>query len=87
MTIHGPDSLQARNLRLKAARVITAMSRGAFLYLTHTKRGAQYTLSNGTRITSEIAELVVRDVCVHGVGDGLFQTTHQAWKYRDGPSS
>jgi hypothetical protein len=87
MTIHGPDSLQARNVRLRVAHTITAMSRGAFLYLTHTKRGAQYMLSDGTRITSEIAELVIRDVRVHGVGDGLFQTTHQAWKYRDGPFS
>jgi hypothetical protein len=81
MTIHGPDTLRARNLRLRAARVITTMSRGAFLYLTHTNRGARYTLSNGVRIAPEIARLIVHDPRVCSVDDGLFTATPQTWKY------
>ena len=75
------DSVQAKNYRLKAARIITAMSRGAALHLTYTKYGSNFTLSNGTRVAPEIALLVVNDVRVCSVNDGLFPTTPQTWRY------
>jgi hypothetical protein len=81
--VHDPDSVRARNLRLKAARVVTAMSRGASLYLTHTRRGACYALSNGTHIPSEVAQVVINHACIRSVDDGLFKMTPQAWKYED----
>jgi hypothetical protein len=85
--IHGPDSARARHLRLKAARVVTAMSRGVSLYLTHTGRGACYALSNGTRIPAEVAQVVINHACVRSADDGLFKVTPQVWKYSDDLSS
>ena len=82
MATRGYD-MRARNLRLKAAHVVTAMSRGASLYLTHTKRGACYALSNGTRIPSEIAQVVINHACVRSADDGLFKMTPQVWKYSE----
>jgi hypothetical protein len=83
MIIRASDSARARHLRLQAARVVTTMSRGASLYLTHTRHGACYALSNGTRIPSEIAQVVISHACVRSADDGLFKMTPQAWKYSD----
>jgi len=86
MTIPTPAALQAKRRQLDrrrhgAARVITAMSRGASLHLTYSKDGSDFTLSNGMRVTPEVALLVVNDVRVVSVNDGLFPATPQTWRY------
>jgi hypothetical protein len=67
--------------RAKAARVITAMSRGASLNLTYTRSGSAFTLSNGEHVAPEIALAVVGDIRVVSVNDGLFPATPQTWRY------
>jgi len=67
--------------RMRAANVITAMSRGASLNLTHTRKGSVFTLSDGTVVMPEIALAVVNDVRVCSVNDGLFPATPQTWRY------
>jgi hypothetical protein len=67
--------------RAAAARVITAMSRGASLNLTYTRRGSAFTLSDGTVVPPEIALAVVGDVRVVSVNDGLFPATPQTWRF------
>jgi hypothetical protein len=69
--------------RAKAARVITAMSRGLSLHLTFSKRGSDFSLSNGTPVSTETALMVVNDVRVCSVNDGLFPTTPQTWRFID----
>jgi hypothetical protein len=67
--------------REKAARIITAMSRGAALHLTFTERGSDFALSNGVRVTPAVALMVVNDARVVSVNDGLFPATPQTWRY------
>jgi hypothetical protein len=67
--------------RAAAARVITAMSRGASLHLTFLKRGSVWVLSDGTIVPPEIALSVVNDVGVVSAGDGLFPSVSQTWRY------
>jgi hypothetical protein len=80
MTIHAPDSVRARNLRLQAARVITTMTRGATLQLTYTKHGSDFHLSDGTRVPPEVALAVVNDTRIRSVDKGLFPGTPQTWR-------
>jgi len=86
MTMHTPASPRAMRRHLdrrrhSAARVISEMSRGAVLHLTFTKSGTNFVLSNGTPVSTDIALLVVNDVRVVSVNDGLFPTTLQTWRY------
>ena len=86
MSIPTVISLRAKHRQLDrrrrgAARVITEMSRGASLHLAFTRHGSDFTLSNGIRVTPEVALLVVNDVRVVSVNDGLFSTTPQTWRY------
>ena len=86
MSIPTVISLRAKHRQLDrrrrgAARVITEMSRGASLHLAFTRHGSDFTLSNGTRVTPEVALLVVNDVRVVSVNDGLFPATPQTWRY------
>ena len=86
MNIHTPASLRAKSRQLdrrrrRAARVITAMSRGASMNLTFTKHGSVFTLSDGTPVSTEIALMVVNDVRVASVNNGLFCSTPQTWRY------
>jgi len=57
------------------------MSRGASLNLTFMRNGSAFTLSDGTPVSSEIALMVVNDIRVVSVNDGLFPTTPQTWRY------
>jgi hypothetical protein len=87
MSIHTVQSIRRTRRfrdrhRQKAARVITAMQRGASLNLTFTRRGSVFTLSSdGTVVAPEIALAVVNDVRVCSVNDGLFPATPQTWRY------
>lgn len=67
--------------RQKAASVIAAMARGASLNLIFTRSGSAWTLSDGTHVAAEIALMVVNDVRVVSVNDGLFPVTPQTWRY------
>jgi hypothetical protein len=77
------DSVRARNLRLRVAHCITAMTRGAVLHLTYTKHGSDFRLSDGTRVPPEVAMLVVNDVRIHSADAGLFPGTPQTWRFDD----
>jgi hypothetical protein len=57
------------------------MQRGASLHLTFTRQGSDFVLSNGVRVTPEVALMVVNDVRVVSVNDGLFPSTPQTWRY------
>src|SRR5215831_10593999 len=87
MTIHTVASIR-RDRRLQdrrraaAARVITAMSRGASLHLTFLKRGSVWVLSDGTIVPPEVALSIVNNVRVVSVNDGLFPATPQTWRYK-----
>jgi hypothetical protein len=86
MSIPTVSSLRAKHHQLdrrrrSAARVIAEMSRGASLHLTFTPHGSNFLLSNGIRVTPEVALLVVNDVRVVGVNAGLFPHTPQTWRY------
>jgi hypothetical protein len=75
------------NRRQKAARVITAMERGQTLNLTFTKTGSVFTLSDGTRVASEVALTVINDLRIVLQSDGLFPALPQTWKLRSNLSS
>jgi hypothetical protein len=67
--------------REKAAHVITAMMRGATLNLRFTRTGSAFTLSDGTRVASEVAIAVINDVRIISQSDGLFPSLPQSWRY------
>lgn len=73
--------------RQKAAHVITAMSRGAILRLTFSKRGSDFVLSDGTIVPAVIAMQVVNDLRVVPHDGGLFPGLAQSWKYEEPRSS
>jgi hypothetical protein len=86
MTAHTVRSLaRARRLldrrRHEAAAVIAAMAGGASLQLSFSKHGSTWTLSDGAVVSTEVALLIVNDVRVISVNDGLFPTTPQTWRY------
>ena len=88
MTMRTPTSLRAMRCHLDrhchgAARIISEMSRGAALHLTFTKSGSNFVLSNGTPVPTDIALLVVNDVRVVPVNDGLFPGTPQTWRWAE----
>jgi len=69
--------------RVAAARVITAMERGATLNLMFTRHGSAFTLSNGEHVASEIALMVINDVRIISQLDGLLPSLPQSWKFID----
>jgi len=77
----GTRGYNAANNSLKAARVITAMSRGVTLHLTFTRCGSDFTLSNGTRVDPKVAMAVVDDARIMSANDGLFPAISQTWRY------
>jgi hypothetical protein len=86
MTIPTTASLRAARRfqdrrRGKAARVITAMERGLTLNLMFTKNGSVFTLSGGSRVTSEVAMMVINDVRIVSQSDGLFPALPQTWRH------
>jgi hypothetical protein len=63
------------------ARVVTAMSRGQSLHKHFTRSGPVYTLTDGQHVAADVAALVIADVRVVPVNDGLFPTTPQTWRW------
>jgi hypothetical protein len=86
MTIPTPRSIRhARRFhdrrRAAAARIITAMQRGATMNLTFTRTGSAFTLSDGTHVAPEIAVAVINDVRIISQSDGLFPSLPQTWRH------
>jgi hypothetical protein len=78
-----PESQRRKARRLnrliaQAERVHIRMRRGAVL---HKRSGGAWWLSDGTPVSAETAELVVKSVNVVGNGDGLFPGIHQTWRW------
>lgn len=76
MTVN-PTKLRANARKLdqlngKVATVLAAMQRGEALHHERMWYGGIWWLSNGRRITDEIAQVVIQNANVTGVGDALF---------------
>jgi hypothetical protein len=63
---------RASRCRNGAARIITKMQHGATLHLCFMRGEATWSLSDGTRVTGDIAKIVTSNFNVVGVGDCLF---------------
>jgi hypothetical protein len=62
--------------------VITAMHRGEALHKHFTPQGLIYRLNLGVRqVSNAVVALVVADVRVVPVNDGLFPSTPQTWRF------
>jgi hypothetical protein len=85
--VHTVRELQRRHRRLdrrvnSANFVISCMRAGATLHLTFGRNGPVWSLSDGRKISDEVARLVTTDHRVIGVGDALFQgMTAQSFRY------
>jgi hypothetical protein len=66
--------------RAGAARALAVMRRGEALQKHFTRQGPVYTLTNGLHVAPDAAELVIADVRVVPVNDGLFLGTPQTWR-------
>jgi hypothetical protein len=76
--VHTVRELQRRHRRLDrrvnaANAVIACMRRGARLYLTFQRSGPTWVLSDGRKISDEVARLVIADHRVGGVGTVCFE--------------
>ena len=66
----------------KVATVLTAMQRGEALLLEYRWYGCVWCLSGGRHITDEIAQAVIQNANVTGVGDALFSDVPaQTWRW------
>jgi hypothetical protein len=86
-TIHTPASLQRINRRLTrrsagVTQVLSAMEHGAALHLHFQNGRAIWRLSTGAFITTEIADAMIQNARVVGVGDSLFPDyPSQTWRF------
>ena len=66
----------------KVATVLAAMQRGEALHHERMWYGGIWWLSNGRRITDEIAQLVIQNTNVTSVGDALLSDVPaQTWRW------
>jgi hypothetical protein len=81
------QSLQLQRRRVDrrgsgAARVRTAMIRGATLYLHHERGRPLWLLSTGASVPDDVARAVVTFPDIVSCGDGLFcNVPGQSWRY------
>jgi hypothetical protein len=62
--------------------VLNAMRHGAALYKMFTPSGTVWTLSNGCRVSTQVAAVVIVDPDIASVGDGLFDDgSTQTYRY------
>jgi len=61
--------------------VLQALRQGQVLHRSHSHNGGVWFLTNGRRVTDEVAQLVITDVRVIGCDDRLFVNTQQTFKY------
>jgi hypothetical protein len=87
-----PKDRKQQNARLKrvarlkweAAQVLKSMQAGASLRLHYQRGRPLWDLTTGTFVTADVAELVIADNRVVGVGDALFPGVHsQTWRFSD----
>jgi len=65
-----------------AAQVLTRMQRGAALHQHFTKTRPIWSLSDGTAVAPDVAKIIITDINVVGVGDGLFgRELSQTFRY------
>jgi hypothetical protein len=63
-------------------RSLRAMKKGAALHYQHTSTGPRWSLSNGLRLSAEVARGVIADPNVVAVDLALFRdSTAQTWRY------
>jgi hypothetical protein len=76
----GTRRLDAVNLNIAAA--LRAMRSGAALHFEYTRNGPRWLLSNGMKLTPEVARAIVSAPNVVVVDHALFKdTTAQTWRY------
>ncbi len=74
------------HINKKAAAVVHAMRSGQALHLHHSRHGALWWLSGGKRVDDEIAQAVIKNPMIVGVGDALPLGTDipaQTWRYAE----
>jgi hypothetical protein len=87
--VHTVRELQRRHRRLdrwvnSANFIISCMRAGATLHLTYRRNGPVRSLSDGRRVSDEIAQMVIVDRRVAAVGDSLFRgMTSQTYRYTE----
>jgi hypothetical protein len=64
-------SRRRNRIQEKAATTITAMRGGQALHHRHEWYGPTWWLSDGKRVADEVAQLVIKNPAVVGVGDAL----------------
>jgi hypothetical protein len=65
----------------QAAAVLSQMEAGLVLHLSFSPSGQRWMLSNGERVASDVAELVVASSSVTANGDALFDGQSQTWRW------
>jgi hypothetical protein len=79
------NSSQRTRIETKAAAVVVAMRNGEALHLHQDRHGRSWWLSRkGTRVTDEIAQIVIRNPDVVAAGDTLplgADLPAQTWRY------
>jgi hypothetical protein len=64
-----------------AAKVLTAMQRGACLHRCFSRTGCTWALSTGGAVSDDVARVVIADIRVEAVNDGLFAGTPQTYRF------
>jgi hypothetical protein len=66
----------------RAEQTLKAMQRGAALRLQFTPTRPRWSLSNGSRVKGEVANLVIASSSAVGIGDALFEDApSQTWRW------
>ena len=68
---------RADRRRLGAARVVTAMQGGEALQKHFTRQGPVFLLTDGKSVSADVAVVVIADIRVVAVNEGLFPSTPQ----------
>jgi hypothetical protein len=74
---------QVDRRRAGAARVLSDMQCGQSLHKHHTTQGPVFTLSGGKPVSVAVAAVVIADLRVVAVDDGLFRGTPQTWRWSE----
>lgn len=80
--IHRPRASRLDRVNISIASALKAMRSGAALHLDHTPKGPPWQLSNGPRLTADVARVVVANPDVVAVDHALFRNTKaQTWRF------
>jgi hypothetical protein len=71
-------------VNLTTERALREMRRGAVLYLSHTKNGPRWSLSNGQQLSPEVARAAATNPEIVAADRGLFAGADgQSWRQRN----